>query len=263
MKAGTIEKKTANQSFRGGFFNLNNWILGVQYAACFGVELHVNNTAPIYFRTVFGVGAIAAANYASIFGWMNICCRTMGGALSDRVSQSMGMQGRLIVQTVGLVLEGFFLIIFSRQTTIPSALCLLVLFSACVQATEGMTFGIVPYVDPKNTGAVCGVVGAWGNIGAVCWGMLFKYGYAQAGGSIDLRGAFMGLGFIIMCTGIFSFAVKIHGHSSLTSSEEYGGYCTEEYIQSQNDRIQALEEKTTELAAKVEKTEKAITGREA
>ena len=31
------------------------------------------------------------------------------------------------IATVGLVLEGFFLIIFSRQTTIPSALCLLVL----------------------------------------------------------------------------------------------------------------------------------------
>merc|ERR1711924_463344 len=36
MKAGIVPKKTAQQSFKGGFWNMNNWILGVQYAACFG-----------------------------------------------------------------------------------------------------------------------------------------------------------------------------------------------------------------------------------
>ena len=40
--------------------------------------------------------------------------------------------------------------------------------------TEGSTFGIVPYVKPSATGAVSGAVGAGGNIGAVCWGLIFR-----------------------------------------------------------------------------------------
>jgi nitrate/nitrite transporter NarK len=42
-----------------------------------------------------------------------------------------------------------------------------------------MTFGIVPYVDPANLGAVCGVVGAWGNIGAVIFSWRFREFYSE------------------------------------------------------------------------------------
>ena len=41
--------------------------------------------------------------------------------------------------------------------------------------SEGSTFGIVPYVKPKATGAIAGVVGAGGNTGAVCWGLMFRF----------------------------------------------------------------------------------------
>ena len=41
MKAGVIEKKDAKSVARAAFFNPNAWLLGVQYAACFGVELHM------------------------------------------------------------------------------------------------------------------------------------------------------------------------------------------------------------------------------
>ena len=48
-----------------------------------------------------------------------------------------------------------------------------------MQATEGATFGIVPYICPEGLGGVCAVVGAWGNIGAVIWGMMFKFAYRR------------------------------------------------------------------------------------
>jgi NNP family nitrate/nitrite transporter-like MFS transporter len=54
-------------------------------------------------------------------------------------------------------------------------------------AASGSTFGIVPYVDPKNNGAVYGAVGAGGNIGAVLWGLIFLYG-SSARKSIDTLG---------------------------------------------------------------------------
>ena len=242
MKAGIIEKKTAAQSFKGGFWNPNNWLLGVQYATCFGVELHVNNWAATYFKEVFEVSPTAAANMASVFGWMNLFCRSTGGAVSDWGNKHYGMQGRMWAQTLGLIGEGLLLILFSKQTSIPAAMICLVLFSSFVQATEGTSFGIVPYIDPKNTGAVCAVVGAWGNIGAVMWGFLFRECYIG-----DLRGGFTMLGVIIILSSVFTVFIKIHGHSSLLNSDIHQGYCTEEYIQKQDERIKALEDKTAEL----------------
>ena len=152
------------------------------------------------------------------------------------------MQGRMLAQTFGLIFEGVALIVFSKQQTIPTAMVVLVLFSSTVQMVEGMTFGIVPYVDPKNTGAVCAVVGAWGNIGAVMWGFLFRECYIG-----DLRGGFTMLGVIIILSSVFTVFIKIHGHSSLLNSDIHQGYCTEEYIQKQDERIKALEDKTAEL----------------
>ncbi|KAH8043873.1 hypothetical protein JL720_17274 [Aureococcus anophagefferens] len=50
---GRARQVTVAASTRGGFANANSWILGVQYAACFGVELHVNAMA-MYFTTATG-----------------------------------------------------------------------------------------------------------------------------------------------------------------------------------------------------------------
>merc|ERR1719198_1028144 len=164
---------------------------------------------------------------------MNLFCRSLGGAASDYGNQIAGMRGRLWVQTLT---EGALLVVFSRQTSIPGAMVCLVLFSSFVQGVEGMTFGIVPYVDPANTGAVCAVVGAWGNIGAVLWGYLFREGYAT-----NFADGYLTLGFIIMCTAPFSALVKIPGHTSLFSSAEYKGLAAEKHNAEQDKRIEALE----------------------
>ena len=213
MKAGVIEKKEAKAVARDGFFNPNSWFLGLQYATSFGVELHMNNLAALYFYNNFGVSQFTAGNLASVFGAMNLCCRSLGGAASDKAMARCGMQGRLLVQTVGLVLEGIMIIVFSKCTVLATAMPVLVVFSALVQATEGTTFGIVPYVDPPNLGAVCGVVGAWGNIGAVLWSWLFREFFSD-----QLDKGFGVLGFFVIASALASGFVRIPGHSTLFSS---------------------------------------------
>jgi NNP family nitrate/nitrite transporter-like MFS transporter len=47
-----------------------------------------------------------------------------------------------------------------------SVLCM-ILFSLCVQAAEGLHYGIVPYVSRPALGIVSGMVGAGGNLGSV------------------------------------------------------------------------------------------------
>ena len=140
----------------------------------------------------------------------------MGGNISDMMMRRCGMQGRLLAQTFGLIFEGISIIVFSKCTTIGSAMPVMVVFSALVQAVEGMTFGIVPYVDPANLGAVCGVVGAWGNIGAVIFSWLFREFFSE-----QLEGGFNVLGFLVLASSLATMLVKIPGHSSLFDSEPY------------------------------------------
>ena len=44
-KSGEMPEISAAASFRGGAVDINTWLLFIQYACCFGVELTVNNAA--------------------------------------------------------------------------------------------------------------------------------------------------------------------------------------------------------------------------
>ena len=84
-----------------------------------------------------------------------------------------------------------------------------------VQATEGTSFGIVPYICPEGLGGVCAVVGAWGNIGAVCWGMMFKFGYI---GKFDK--GYEAMGYIIIASSVFSIFMRIKGQKTMFGTLE-------------------------------------------
>jgi len=213
IAAGKREKTTVKESTRGGFTNLNSWVLFVQYACCFGIELHINNGMAMYFKDTYPVSLATAGLIASLFGWMNLFARGLGGYFSDLANAYLGMQGRIIVHTIALLGEGFFLIMFSTVDEIAHAIITLVLFSCCVQAAEGTTFGIVPYVNPKALGSVSGVVGAGGNVGAVVWGLMFMFGDAGKTG-------YRNLGIIIMASAGLSVFVKIKGVGSIFGNDD-------------------------------------------
>ena len=77
----------------------------------------------------------------------------------------------------------------------------LILFSLFVQMSEGATFSVVPFVNCRALGAVSGIVGAGGNVGAVMAGFLFK---SQA---ITWPTALLLLGAMVTCLSFASFAV--------------------------------------------------------
>ena len=58
-----------------------------------------------------------------------------------------GINGRIAVQFVLVLLEGIFLVLFSKTTTYNSAVILMVTFSICVQAANGSCFALVPYIN--------------------------------------------------------------------------------------------------------------------
>ena len=164
---GAMPEVSAVGSFMQGCLNLNTWWLFIQYACCFGVELTMNNAAALYFKDVFGLSTETAAAMASIFGWMNLFARGLGGFISDIVNFKMGMKGRIITHMIMLAGEGALVLIFANTESLGAAIVTLVFFSLFVQAAEGTSYAIVPYIDPPNTGSISGIVGAGGNVGAV------------------------------------------------------------------------------------------------
>ncbi len=150
------------------------WALFVVYAACFGVELTINNIAAIYFFDTFKLDLATAGIIAGLFGLMNLFARTLGGVFSDRFARNAGLKGRVMFLFLVLFLEGLALMLFSQMTTLVVAVAAMVLFSLFVQMSEGATFGVVPFINRKALGAVAGIVGAGGNAGAVAAGFLFK-----------------------------------------------------------------------------------------
>mmetsp|Transcript_19232 Transcript_19232/g.53602 ORF Transcript_19232/g.53602 Transcript_19232/m.53602 type:complete len:480 (+) Transcript_19232:344-1783(+) len=211
-KHGQMAEVSAGASFRQGAFNINTWFLFIQYACCFGVELTMNNAAALYFKDQFLLSTESAAAIASIFGFMNLFARGLGGYLSDKGNQYMGMRGRLWAQTICLVAEGVLVLVFANTKSLGGAIAVMVFFSLFVQAAEGTSYGIVPYVDPPATGSISGIVGAGGNTGAVCFGLGFR--------NLSYKTAFFIMGFTILGSSFLSLVIFIKGHAGLICGED-------------------------------------------
>ena len=204
---GIMQEVSAAASFRDGALNFNTWLLFIQYGCCFGVELTMNNAAALYFKEEFKLSTESAAAIASIFGWMNLFARGLGGFTSDKFNLWMGMRGRLLWQSICLAIEAITILIFAETKNLGLAIFILVIFSSFVQAAEGSSYGIVPYVNPPATGSIAGIVGAGGNTGAVCFGLCFR--------QLETKTAFQIMGFSVLASALLSIPISIKDHRGL------------------------------------------------
>lgn len=177
------------------------WILTVAYAACFGVEITIDNFAATYFHDDYKATLIFAGLLASIFGWLNIFARALGGIVSDKVGARFGFNGKVSLLAVLLLLEGLGIILFANAGGLAIAISMMFFFGLCLKMANGATYSIVPFINSKAVGSVAGIVGAGGNIGAMLIGFLFK--------SMDYASAFLYLGTIVLATGIVVLIVRL------------------------------------------------------
>lgn len=150
------------------------WALAVAYAACFGMELTVDNIAALYFVDYFHLSLATAGVVAGSFGMMNLFARALGGIVSDRCHQRWGLRGRSVLLSATLALEGLAFIAFSQARWLPLAIAAMLITGLFIKMSNGATYSVVPFVNRRALGAVSGIVGAGGNVGAVLAGFLFK-----------------------------------------------------------------------------------------
>jgi len=102
---GIFKEISIAQSCSIGTMNITTWVLFFQYACCFGVELTMQTMAAIYFQIRFAQSIESASAISSLFGWMNLFARGMGGYASDKCNAKYGMRGRIVVQCLFLTGE--------------------------------------------------------------------------------------------------------------------------------------------------------------
>ena len=115
--SGVKQKSKGSAVLKIGLSNVNAWILTLTYGACFGVELTMNNIAAGYFTQYHGLSPAVSGVFASCFGLMNVCMRSLGGILSDWSNKHYGMRGRLWSTWIVQSLEGALCIVLCLLTT--------------------------------------------------------------------------------------------------------------------------------------------------
>ncbi|MEM1135051.1 MAG: MFS transporter, partial [Bacteroidota bacterium] len=167
-------------SFGDAIQDYRVWILFFVYAACFGIELTIYGTMDDYLQNTFQLERITAGNIVLSFALMNIFARTLGGFFGDKFGKSKGLGGRVLFLAGILTAEGIMLSIFSTITGLVAGILFLVAFSLTVQMAEGATFSVVPFINRKAIGAISGIVGAGGNVGAFLAALFLKSMSAEA-----------------------------------------------------------------------------------
>lgn len=205
----------ALQSFIAAARDIRVWALFVVYAACFGVELTINNIAAIYFFDTFSLDLATAGLIAGLFGLMNLFARTLGGVFSDLFARNGGLKGRVRWLFIALLCEGVALLGFAQMQTLAVAIGIMLVFSLFVQMAEGATFGVVPFINKQALGAVAGIVGAGGNAGAVAAGFLFR------SESLSYQQGLFYLGLAVIAASLFALAVRFSTETEATEDAAY------------------------------------------
>jgi MFS transporter, NNP family, nitrate/nitrite transporter len=173
-KTGNLPPQSKSSTFGAAARDYRVWVLTLLYACSFGLELTLDNVAVLYFIDYFQLDLYLAGTIAASFGMMNLFARALGGIVSDRWAKSTGLPGRARLLLLTILGEGLVLLYFSQARELWLAVSALLVIGLFVKMSNGAIFAIVPFINRPALGSVAGLVGAGGNIGAVCAGFLFQ-----------------------------------------------------------------------------------------
>ena len=138
-------------------------ILNLAYLVTFGSELAVVSMLPLFFLDTFEISAVQAGLLGSAYAVMNLVARPSGGYFSDKI----GRKKTLLITLGGLTVGYFLMSQIDSSWVISIAVLTTMACSFFVQSGEGAVFAMVPLVQRRLTGQIAGMVGAYGNVGAV------------------------------------------------------------------------------------------------
>lgn len=139
------------------------FILSLVYALTFGSELAVVSMFPQFLESTFGLSVATAGLLGSSFAVMNLITRLSGGWISDL----LGRRRTLVILVLGALAGYWAMGEINASWPLGWVIVLALLCSVFLQAGNGACFAAVPLIRKDLTGKMAGMVGAYGNVGAV------------------------------------------------------------------------------------------------
>ncbi|OAI17980.1 MULTISPECIES: MFS transporter [Methylomonas] len=151
------------------------FILAIAYLVTFGSKLAVLSMLPMFFFHTFhetqGIDMLDAGLLASSFVVTNVVARPAGGWLSDKIGRKLS----LTLFVAGLAVGYLAMAWISPDWSIALSVAVTLICSVFMQAAEGAIFAFVPLIKRSITGEVAGIVGAYGNAGAIVFLILLTF----------------------------------------------------------------------------------------
>jgi NNP family nitrate/nitrite transporter-like MFS transporter len=138
-------------------------ILDWAYLVTFGTELAVISILAMFYVDWFELPKITAALLAGIYPFINLFARPGGGYLSDKYGRKL----TLMIVFFGVSLSFIALGNVDKSWSIYLVVLLTIAGGIFSKAGSGAVFAMVPLIQRRLTGQIAGMVGAFGNVGAV------------------------------------------------------------------------------------------------
>jgi len=145
-------------------------ILSIAYAVTFGAELAVVSMLPLYFRDTFLIPVALAGILGACFAATDMLSCPSGGFISDKFGRKMS----LVVLLAGAAIGFLAMSQITADWPIAMAVAVMMGCSFFLGSAAGCVFAVVPLIKRRLTGQVAGMVGAYGNIGAVVFLTVFS-----------------------------------------------------------------------------------------
>lgn len=145
-------------------------ILSIAYAVTFGSELAVVSMLPLFFKNTFLIPVSLAGIFGACFAIMDVLSCPSGGWISDR----FGRKIPLVILLSGAAIGFFAMSQITGEWPIALAVIVMMICSIFLGSAAGAVFALVPLVKRRLTGQIAGIVGAYGNIGAVLFLTVFS-----------------------------------------------------------------------------------------
>jgi len=146
-------------------------ILSIAYAVTFGSELAVVSMLPMFFQGTFAVPVALAGVLGACFAAVDIGSCPSGGWISDK----FGRKKSLVILLIGAAIGFFVLSTITSDWPIALAVGAMMCCSFFLGSAAGCVFAVVPLIRRSLTGQIAGIVGAYGNIGAVILLTVFSF----------------------------------------------------------------------------------------
>ncbi len=138
-------------------------ILDWAYLVTFGTELAVVSMLAMFYVEWFDLPKVTAALLAGVYPFLNLVARPGGGWISDR----FGRKRTLVVVFAGIAASFLALGLVDQQWPVWLVVALTIAGGLFSKAGSGAVYAMVPLIQRRMTGQIAGMVGAFGNVGAV------------------------------------------------------------------------------------------------